>query len=70
MSHMNSTLEPDQTDTIGTTAILAINSLGGPPLPTGVTDLNRIKITLENLASAEFPCWLLNVASLVLRQHR
>lgn len=49
--------------------IQAINSLGGPPLPTtGKTDIGRIKVTLENQACTEIQRWQLNVATMVVNR--
>ena len=67
---MNHTLEKNHTaqDSLTLQGILAINSLGGPPLPVGETDIGRIKVTLENQAATGIQCWQVNVAKMSLRR--
>lgn len=41
-----------QSNTLSKLAITQINTLGGPPLPTGVSRMT-LKVIMENVASAE-----------------
>lgn len=50
--------------------IMAINSLGGPPLPLEESGIGHIKVTLENQASTGIQRWQVNVAGMVSRRHR
>jgi len=68
MSHTSILDKTDQIETIGIAGIMAINSLGGPPLPIGETDIGRLKTTLANQAAMDIPRWLLNVALMAFQR--
>ncbi|HEY9746993.1 MAG TPA: hypothetical protein V6C99_12335 [Oculatellaceae cyanobacterium] len=62
MAKPNKTMLPDS-------VIHQINSLGGPPLPTGIS-AKTLKVILENRASAEAKLYNCHVATkLATRRH-
>lgn len=71
MSHtllMEKHTSETQSGGISLQGIMAINSLGGPPLPVGETDIGHIKVTLENQAAANIQYWQVNVANMSLKR--
>ena len=54
--------------TLSDSAIQQINSLGGPPLPTGVST-PMLKVIMENIAASEAPLSTCRVAMAMACRH-
>lgn len=57
------------TTTMSDAAIMQINSLGGPPLPTGVSP-TALKVIMENIAAAQAQTSASRVAAALALRHR